>query len=438
MRSSILSILIAATLVLPGRAQAQVSDPQLPLTAAIDRALTRGSRTTATRASAEAATAAAGRLTSAYMPRLSAAASVIASEHPLTITPIREPGVFPELGRTIYDVSVDAAWTVFDFGHGSAARQSAQAAARAAGARYDLTRLETIEAVASKYVRIGQLRARMEAEERRVDALRRQEEQLGLLFEEGRVARADVLRASEAVISAETDLMATSNELETVLARLTAETASPAPVRDADIPPIDLHVASPPREDLPTSASPHVVAAEAQLDAARDALRASRRALLPTTEVFATERLRSGSELDFDTDLSGGVRIRIPLFNGPARARRQIRQAEVAERRAELDLARQEVQVAAGDLQRRIVEAHRRAEAAARRQEHLEETFRIDRAAYEEGRLTLTDLLATESRLAATRVEEIGARAAVLLYHLQMDVLKGTLTPRRAAQLIGE
>jgi outer membrane protein len=416
---------------------AQSGGTSLTLADAIDRALTSGARTAAAEASATASAASANRLASPYLPRVTVSAAVLASEHSQTITPIREPGVFPDLDRTIYDATLDVSWMVFDFGRGNAARQVARAAAEAAGIRYDLARMETIESVTSLYVRIAHLSALYEAERTRIKALREHERQVKLLHEEGRVSRADVLRLEEAVLEAETDFLATSNDRETVFGRLGAELAFPQRLQIDDVVVNDLPLQTAFTATSSASMSPQVAVATAQLRASEAALRESGRAFLPAAELFATERLRSGSEFSFDSDLTGGFRLRIPLFDGSKHVQREVRRAEVAERHASLDIARQEVEMATDDLLRRIDESHRRSDAVSRRQAHLEETYRIDRAAYDEGRLTLTDLLTTESRLAGARVEHIGARAASLLYYLQLEVLAGTLTPERATNLLG-
>jgi outer membrane protein len=435
-----MNVLFFAVLILaaPGQngGQAAQGTDGIDLAEAIDRAMASGSRTAIAHAAADGARAAAGTMSSAYLPRVSASGNLLRSEHGMTVTPIREPGVFPELDRTIYDLSLEVAWPVFDFGRGRAARKAARAAALAADIRYDLARMETTESVTVLYLRIAQLRERLTLEHQRIEALRRQQKDVSLIYSAGRVSRADVLRISEAVLSAETAAASTVNQLETALAMLTVEISASSPLRIDQIPPIQIPVAPPAEVYVDVRTVPLVAVAEAQVDGARAGAREASRSLLPAAEVFAGERLRSGSELDFDSDLSGGIRVRIPLFDGSLHTRRQVRRAEVTEREAALSRATREVRVAIDDLARTIQEARARADALALRGEYLEEAYRADRAAFEEGRLTLSDLLASEERLAAVRVEEVGVRAAGLIHHLQLQVLTGTLTRETAVQLI--
>ncbi len=433
-----LLLFAALLLAAPGLIEVQAAQPvdRIELAEAIDQALASGSRIAIAHAAADGARAAAGTMSSTYLPRVSASGSLLRSEHGMTVTPIREPGVFPELDRTIYDLSLEVAWPVFDFGRGRAAREAARAAALAADIRYDLARMETTEAVTVLYLRIAQLRERLKVEHQRIEALRRQQKDFSLLHSAGRVSRADVLRISEAVLSAETGATSTMNQLETALAMLTVEISATSPLRIDHIPPMQIPAAPPPQVDVDLGTVPQVAVAEAQADGARAGAREAGRSLLPAAEVFAGERLRSGSELPFDSDLSGGIRVRIPLFDGSLHTRRQVRRAEVTEREAASSRAAREVRVAIDDLIRTIQEDRARAEALALRGEYMEEVYYADRAAFEEGRLTLSDLLASEERLAAVRVEEVEVRAAGLIHHLQLQVLTGTLTRETAVLLV--
>lgn len=434
----VLILVLLAFAAMPSRAQ-QAASVRLPLGEAIEQATQRGTRVRQAGASLAAAGAAAGPLASAYLPSVSATAYDLYSQYPVTVTPIREQGVFPPLDDNTYELSVSAFWTIFDFGRGSAARQAVQAVAEAAGVRYDLTRMETIEAVTAHYVRLAQLRDVQRAERQRLEALRRQQEQLEALYEEGRVSHVDRLRIAEVILEAETDLRGTRSDIEGTLLALSAELDAPRPLWLDDLMLFELSSAGS-AVALPEGTGripPRIAAAQAQLEAARLESRAAGRALLPSFELFATERLRSGSDFAFDDELLGGLRLRVPLFQPGARAQRQVQQARVVEQQAALEAARNEFEVALGDLLNREVEARARVTATEARVRHLEETYRIERAAYDEGRLTLTDLLATEARLSGGRSALAAAKATTLLLGLQRSVLTGTLTPALALHLTG-
>lgn len=429
---------LLAFAVMPSRAQ-QVAPERLSLGEAIEQATQRGTRVRQVGASLAAAGAAAGPLASAYLPSVSAIAYDLYSQYPVTVTPIREQGVFPPLDDNTYEISINAFWTIFDFGRGSAVRKAAQAMAEAAGARYDLTRMEAIEDVTAHYVRLAHLRDAQRTERQRLEALRRQQEQLEALYGEGRISHIDRLRIAEVILEAETDLRGTGSDIEGTLLALSAELDAPRPLRLDDLmlfelPSIGSVVVLPEGGER---TPPRIAAAQAQLEAARLESRAAGRAFLPSFELFATERLRSGSNFAFDDDLSGGLRLRVSLFQPRAHVQRQVQQARVVEQQATLDAARNEFEVALGNLLNREAEARSRVEATEARVRHLEETFRIEQAAYDEGRLILTDLLATEARLSGGRSALAAAKAATLLLGLQRSVLTGTLTPALALHLTG-
>ena len=186
-----------------------------------------------------------------------------------------------------------------------------------------------------------------------------------------------------------------------------------------------------------TDGAPGVALAGARLLEARHAASESRRAALPAFELFATERLRSGSDLAFDSEWMGGVRVRVPLFQGGLLAQQRVRRARVREQEMALERAREALGVAVRELSAREEEALASVQVTTARVRHLEETYRIETAAHAEGRLTLSDLLATEARLASGRGALEGARAAVVLARLRRSVLLGTLTPEQALDLTG-
>lgn len=411
----------------------------LTLTTAVEQALQSGARTRQAAAGRDAARAKADWRTSTYLPRAAATASTTQSRYPLTITPIREPGVFPRLDDTIHDLRVNASWTVFDFGRGRAERRAAQAIAHAAGVQYDLARMETIEAVTGAFVHLARLRAVEAAQQQRLDALRTQKSQLQTLRGEGRVAEVDLLKIKEVVLDAQANLRATQRQQENVLRMLAAEMgrrSSPSmdEIQLASLPPAEQQPPVP--IDASVEQSPRVAAANARLSAAEANGRKATRAFLPSLEVFGTEQMRSGSTWEVDRQWRAGLRLEIPITPFRRSARRDAQQAKIREQEAALTDARRQVRVALDELANQLQDAADRAATAAARVKHLSEAYRIESAAHAEGRLTLTDLLTTEAKLAAARSERATARARLVQTRLQRSVLTGRLTLDRALQLI--
>jgi outer membrane protein len=411
----------------------------------------------------EAAEAGAAWLGSAYLPTLSAGASVSRSRFPTTVTPIREPGVFPPLSDEVREASVSARWTLFDFGAGREGRSAARTLAEAAGAREAQARMETLETVADHFLQLAVLEALEEAQRARLDGLRESDAQLRLLVEEGRLPAVDRLRVAELLLEAEADLRSTEEETRRVAASLSTELMLDRFVAPGEIavprlpegagaaggaaggsvevgglpherrePPPDL------RGPSPELRAPLLNAAEARVRAAEHEAREAYTALLPRLEVVGRQAFRTGPDLPTDRDWSIGLQVSVPLFRGEALTAVRVREARVRERTAELEGARASLETALRDLRALEAEARERMGVLDARTAHLEEAYRIEEASYREGRTTLADLLSTEARLAGARAERIGLTGRVLLARLRTAALTGELTVPLALNLLGE
>lgn len=432
----------AAEAASPVQAQPDPPAPnRLTLTAAVQEAMEAGTRVRSAKAAEDAAARRASWRTSAYLPQATAAASTNRSQYPQTITPIRELGVFPRLDDTIHELRLSASWTVFDFGQGRAERRAAQALAEAAGVQYDRARMETIEAVAGAFVRLEQLRTLAQAQQARRDALRRQAAQIEDLREEGRVADVERLKIQEVVLDAEADLRATRRQQENMLQALAAELGRRQPLMmDAiqlrPLPVADTLSAVNTNHTDTAVQAPRVAAARARLSAAEARQAEATRALLPFVEIVGAEQMRSGSDWNVDAQWTAGLRVTVPLTPFGATAQRAAQQAATREREFALADAQRQLRVVLAELDNQIQDAADRATTAAAREAQLAETYRIESAAHAEGRLTLTDLLATEAKLAAARSGGAAARAAIAQLRLRRSALTGRLTIDHAVQLI--
>ena len=439
-------VLVLAVLLPLRNATAQSHPRPMGLDDAISRALRTSSHVHQAEAQREAAEAAAGPLASAYMPSASLSASSLYSQYPMTVTPIREQGIFPPLDEQVNELSLNVSWTVFDFGRGRAERKSALALADAANLQYDLARMETVERITAGYVRLAQLRDVQRAQEERRLALLERQTQLIALHDEGRVPDVELLRIAEVLLTAETDQLKTRNDISAVLIDLSVELDLADVLKPHDVELFELGSSAPKAPELDADAvssplidvgSPLIEQANLRLEAARFAVREADRSLLPAFEVFGAERLRSGADFSFDDELYGGIRVTVPLFQPLRTVRRQVERATLNQREAELASAEREVAAASRNLANRAIEALERVAAMEARIDHLDETYRIEAAAFEEGRLTFSDLLDTEARLAAARSELAAARAESILIQLNRNVLEGSLTQARALYLAG-
>jgi len=437
MKISFIAVFILASgLFHMAHAQTITGDDKVGLSEAIDRALENATATRIAKADKEAAESANSVLSSDYLPKVSSSLSYTRYQYPQIVTPIRERGVFPPLDDQIYDATIRAEWQFFDFGESRAARRSAMALARAANIQYELAKMETIEATASNFVRLQQLKTLNEVQEERIETLKRTRKQLEALFQKGRVAKVDLLKIEETIIEAETAVLATRNDIEETLQVLAHDLGLKQPISTENLVPLTFY------EDITFDPDkvvaddvPPIAASREQWQASKLDAKASYRAFLPQLNLFAAEQFRSGASLDIDDQWMVGVQVELPLFSGKTIINNQVKRSKSKAKKAELEQTRQRYVQQLNALTNAQFEAQKRIEASEARSKFLEETYRIEKAAYEEGRTTLTDLLTTESKLNEARAELIGMRAQLRFVNLNIAVLTGQLNKRIAIKL---
>jgi outer membrane protein len=414
--------------------------PGLTLEEALVRALDVAPRVRQWGAGREAAEAGAGWLSSAYLPTVTAGASLTRSRFPTIVTPIREPGVFPPLSDEIREASVSVTWTLFDFGTGREGRSAARILAEAAGAREEQARMETLEAVTDHFLQLAVLAALEEAQGSRLEGIQESEAQIRALVAEGRLPSVDRLHLAEVLLEAQADLRSTEEEIRRVAASLSAELVLEVPVvpEDVVVPRLSDGIALGFPDGSPEARGPILDAAEARVRAADHEARQAYRALLPRLEAVGRQSLRSAPDIPTDRDWALGLQVRVPVFRGEALTAAQVREARVREHTAELEGARTSLETALRDLRALEGDARERIRVLDARTAYLEEAYRIEEASYREGRTTLADLLSTEARLSGARAERIGLVGRVLLAHLRTAALTGELSVPLALAVLGD
>lgn len=226
---TVISIIFSLFIVvgIPHRVTAQsiTEKGELTLTTAIDRSLENATNIRIAKAYSDGAEASSSLLSSDYIPKISSSLSYSLSQYPQIVTPIRQQGVFPPLDDQIFEANIQADWEIFDFGESRAIRQKAKSLADAANIKYDLARMETIESTTSAFIQLQQLRELKQVQKERIKALKENKEQLQSLYREGRVAKVDLLKIDDTIVEAETAIIATDNNIDQVLQRLSDDLA---------------------------------------------------------------------------------------------------------------------------------------------------------------------------------------------------------------------
>lgn len=417
-------------------AQNNSDQTAIHLSEAIERALDNATHTQIAAADKKAAEAGSGLLSSGYIPVINSSFSYTRSQFPQIITPIRQQGTFPPIDNELYEATVQADWKLFDFGESRAIRQKALALADAANIKFELAKMETIESTTSAFVQLEQLKKLRNVQMERVDALKKNRDQLESLRREGRVADIDILKIEDTIVSAETSVISTENSIDQLLKILSDDLAVRQKLTENDIftPGFKNDILFNPDNPAAEEAPP-VMAAREQWMASEFEKKASYRAFLPQVNFFAAEQFRSGSNFEIDDQWMVGIRLNIPIFTGKQIVNNQVKKNETKSKEIQLEQARQIYRQQLNNLTNAQLETQKRIESANTRVKFLEETYRIETISYREGRSTLTDLLTTESTLNSVRAELIAMRAQLRLLNLNIAVLTGQLNKEMAIKL---
>lgn len=432
-----LRILVAFGLMSYGFAlTALAQNNPISLSEAIERSLDNATHSRIAKADKEAAEAAGNLLSSDYLPKVNSSMSYTRSQYPQIVTPIRAQGAFPPLDDQIYEGNIQADWEIFDFGESRAMRQKAKTLADAANVKYELAKMEVIEATASGFIQLQQLRELKLVQEERIEALKTNKSQLESLYSEGRVAKVDLLKIEDAIVEAESEIIATKNNINQVLVRLSDDLGMDHKLSLENIPSLSFdndYQFNP--DHIPEENIPSVAAANRQKQAADFEAKASYRAFLPQVNLFAVEQLRAGSNLEIDDQWMVGIQLSIPLFTGKKVVNRQIKKKEAKSQQIQLEQTRQQFRQQLNKLSNAQFETQKRIQATQTRTEYLEETYRMESKSYTQGRSTLTDLLTTESKLNSVKAELIAMRAQLRILNLNIAVLTGQLNKEIAIKL---
>jgi outer membrane protein len=353
---------------LPGDQEGLICSPgltvprePLSLADAIDLALCQHPQVQATWAGIKIQAAQLGEARAAYLPSVNAGASQVRSK----TSPAAGEGV-----RSTHSYYATLTWRLLDEGARAANRRAADAQLEAATASHDATLQKAMANVIDLYFDAQssqaseQARAQSEALARQVleTALKREQRGVG--------SRPETLQARTFVAKAELELARARGQHQKALVALNLAMGAPvagedaqslslalAPHTDDDLPALELDL----REWLQTARKQHpaILAAQAQLDASREKVQATRAEGLPSVDLRAGQYVNGrpnqspGARGERDTTV--GVSLNIPLFDGFSRTYKvRGAQGQVELRQAELRDVQAQVQ---GDISTAYVEA---------------------------------------------------------------------------------
>lgn len=363
--------------------------------------------------------------------------SLIQYQEPMLVSPIHSfgPGQIPLLDETVFQSTLNASFTLWDAGARRGRIDVAAAQAEVATAGLGGAEQQLLARLAGAYAQALARRRVLEAAESRHGAVSAELGRVRQLFEVGKVAEVEILRAEASLAATEAEQARLSSALdlaERELARLAG--LSPEATRAANLQPLSpAGTGLPAREALLAAAlekSPEVAAARQQILAAEAARRLARTAYYPDLRTSANLQEFGSSDGHAATEWNAGFLLTVPLWDGGVTSRRVARaEAQISEATARLESARLEIASAVDRALSSLDEALARQTALERAAERLEEVTRVQQLLLDTGGGTQVDYLAAEAELAATRAALYEAEVAIVLARVELGRVLAELSP---------
>jgi len=396
---------------------------------AVEFALENSPDSTMARHRIEAANAAIIEARAAFFPQVEVRSGYSQTDNPMySFGNILNQGAFSpaidfnEPGRTDdLNLGLWLNYRVYNGGRDRAAVEAAASREAAARMELDAVRHQLAFGVVRSFHMIVQARSVILAHEAAVEAI-----DASLAVAEARYAEGILLKAE----LLDLEVQRSSSRENLIQARNRLESANKVFLNLLGLPGGEVALAAP-EEQAPGEQAPEVPplavpyqrielqGAEAMIRAAEAELRQARGGRLPTVESFAAYEFDRG----WETDNSGrswqaGVQLRYRLFDGhrvaAAESRAEAMLAEARERKRRIELA---VGLEVRQAELALNDAEARLEVSEKAVEQAEESARINRARFREGKILASDLINVENRrtdaLLRRILAETGRRIAV-------------------------
>lgn len=386
----------------------------------LSEVLTRGAEQPAAVAAAREADAAQAQADAtwrqAFLPTLGAEAGVSRIDRLLSLqTPV---GSFPFGSQSAGRVGAQLTQPILDLGRllgeGPAASLDADAARLVAERR----RHEQAGAAGARFLDVHAARAARAATEAFVASLEARSAELTALASQGRALEADQLRVALALADAQQGLLQLDANLAVARRALGEALGEQAPV---DAGALNAELSLPPREaafQAAVEARPDLQAILHRAEAAQRRGRGVWAELMPRLEARAQFIYDSGLPYDTDHYFVGSLNaVWRPFLAGTRFARADAQDADAARWLATLDEAQRGVRVQVEAAYSALDTAEGALAVARRAVTQAEENARVERIRYQEGAVTMSDLLEAEAllrehttRRAVAEVEVVRAR----------------------------
>lgn len=388
-------------------------------------------------ADATAARSALGMARAEWLPALQVEATGTRFQEPMIVAPLHQfdPTAPPQFNRTLLQSQWTVGYTVFDGGGRSARVARETAVLQAQESHRDAARTEVIERVVTAYMDVVTTLEIDSAQHARVRALEAELTRANQLFDEGRAAQVDVLRARAAAARARADRVRTMAAYESARAELARQTGVPDSVMASATIGRVSEAGGPPagRDEITRAAvanNPLVTRARHQLAAREAGVRVARATWFPDLRFRGGINTFGSADGGFTAEWQGSVAVSYPIFTGGrrsnavGRANAEADAAAAAVRAAELEVAHNVDRAVAG-LEEQVAQRQALEDVVV----YLRDVVRIEQLALEVGTGVQTDYLQAESDLFDARAGLARARRGVIAARLALARLTGHLTP---------
>jgi outer membrane protein len=414
----------------------------LTLGEALDAALASHPALRAAELRVDAADARIGIARAQLLPSALSSATLTTFEEPMIVAPLHrlDPAHLPVFDRTLLQGQMGVQYTIFDGGARRALIRTAEAAGDITRERLASAEADLLTEVTAAYLAVLSAREVRAAAQRQVASLEGERTRADQRYDEGTVARVDILRAEAALQSARAEEVSAQSRVglaERFLARVMGvdpgalSSRQFADVRWVSETPAasDAQRAAIAARGAPADATdPRIAAAQYAVDVARQRVAQERASRLPTVRGSAALLGFASGEWDPSTEWQAGVAVSWPVFTGGARGA-TIRQAE-ADLAVEEEVLRSTELVVATELDQAdaaILEAGARTQALAAAVTQWEEVARIEALGLDQGAGVQHDFLRAEASLFQARAALSRARYDEVLGHVRRARAQGVL-----------
>jgi outer membrane protein len=408
----------------------------LSLVEVVERALCHNPQTRRAWANVRASSAQVGVQRSAYLPALTGTLGSSRENGNTSLQALAGPSAGIEATRR--DGSLNLAWVLFDFGLRSANLENARELLAAAGATHDATLQSVFLSAAQAYydvlTSVGALEASKESEIYARNSFMAADAK----HKAGAGTLADKLQAQTNYAQAILRRVKADGELKdahgalAIAMGLNANTSLEVKAENRELPNADFQKSVDALIEDAKRSHPVLIAAQAQLKAARAKVQSAKAEGLPSVSlngsISRNDRLAARSFDTHSQNKSIGVQIKIPLFEGFGRAYHvRSAQAEVEARSADLENSEKQVSLDVWRSYQALLTETENLKATDELLRSAEQSFKVAEGGYRAGVGSILELLNAQSALAGAQQQRIQALSSWRTMRLQLAASLGNL-----------